>query len=453
MKNKSIILVLLFSIVFFAIERLLLNDDPVFTRFLEFQLVAIWAIVQYKSYKKFGLFSLYSLCLIGFFIFSIGAVLHFLVSGDDIRLLSRGFGDISFSYRTIQESLWVYSVFLLVSYISYDKLRMKGKLSAKISTLRPSLYYFKIGRFLMWSFLIIEIYQGYLFFNAFNANRVEIYLFGNMANPVPAWLRFLSTFFQVGYYFILASLPEEKIFKKYTLLYFVVIIPEILLGNRGMFGAFVLFYLWYYYTYYNKQIISTKTAVVLGVAMIVVFQMMEFMRDGTSASLSSISFTKFLVSQGVSFYILPLYIDNIGDIQYYLYPFILYNIVGGFSGYTGQSIEALSHKCGVGHQLMYTVNPNYYLAGGSFGSSSIVEVYDTGVVGLFFFSIFFAYMLYFFEKKFKTNRFFCFTCLFVVSHFILSARGSYFPQLYGAIKLFIFYKFIMFTIGKFVKRT
>lgn len=450
MKNNSIYLFI--SVTFLVLERLFLNNDFFQTKLLELQLVLIWVIAQYKSYKKFGLFSLYSLCMMGFFIFSIGAVFHFLVSGDDIRILERGFGDFKFSYRTIQESLWVYSAFILLSFVTYNSLFDRGKVRHTQHTLDSNLQYFDIGKYLMWGFLIIEIYKGYLYFNAFNANRVEIYLLGNMANPVPSWIRFLSTFFEVGYYFILASIPDPKVFKKYTLLYFVVLVPEIMLGNRGMFGAFLLFYLWYFYTYYKKQAISTKSAFLLGVFMLVIFQLMEFLRNGASASLSSISFTKFLVSQGVSFYILPIYIDNIGHIQYYLYPFILYNIIGGFSGYTGQGVEVLNYKCGVGHQLMYTVNPNYYLAGGSFGSSSIVEVYDTGIVGLIFFSIFFAYMLIFLERRFKSNRFFCFTCLFFVSHFILSARGSYFPQLYGIVKLFIFYIFL-WTMGKLVRKS
>lgn len=443
MKNISVIIVI--SGLLLLAERLFLTDGPLFTRFLEFQLVLFWAVAQYKSYKNFGLFSLYSLFLIGMFIFSIGAVFHFLVSGDDIRFLERGFGDFLFSYHTIQESLWVYSVFVFLSYLGYSYFHATKGVNKipDYKILRHNPTYFEIGKFLMWFFLIVEIYKGYLYFNAFNANRVEIYLYGNMANPVPSWLRLISTFFEVGYYFVLASIPDPKVFKKYSILYFVVLIPEIALGNRGMFGAFILFYLWYYYTFYKEQPIKVKYAAIGGVAMLVIFQMMEFIRDGADASLSSISLTKFLVSQGVSFYILPLYIDNANNILYYLYPFILYNIIGGFSGYTGQSVEALNYKCGVGHQLMYTVNSNYYLEGGSFGSSSIVEVYDIGIIGLLFFAVFFGYMLTFFERKFATKRFFCFTCLFFVCHFVLSARGSYFPQLFGTVKLFLFYKMIL----------
>lgn len=449
MKSTSVSIII-FSLLIFIIERLFLNNDEEFTRFMEFQLVVIWGFALYSSYKKFGLFSLYSLCLVGMFIFAIGGIFHFLVTGDDIRHVERGFGNHSFSYRTIQEALWAYSVFILLSYVVYDYLFHKS--SKKISNIR---FYcneklFFIGKILMWSFLAIQIYKGYLYFNAFNANRVEIFLLGNMANPVPTWVRFFAYFFEIGYYFVLASVPKESKFKRYSLLYFIVLIPEILLGNRGMFGAFALFYLWYNYTFFGKTVLKTRTAIIMGCIMLVIFQLMEFIRDGASYDITSISPTKFLVSQGISFYILPIYIDYINNVSYYLYPFFLYNILSGFTGYTGQSIDVLQHNCGVGHQLMYAVDPNYYLAGASFGSSSITEIYDAGIVGFMFFSIFFSVMIRFFERKFLTNMFIRFTCLVLVSHFILSSRGSYFPSLYAFLKLFIFYHLIIFFMNTFI---
>ena len=273
-----------------------------------------------------------------------------------------------------------------------------------------------------------------------------------MANPIPTWVRFIAYFFELGYYFIIASIPGERDFKKYSMLYFVVLIPQIMLGNRGMFGAFLLFYLWYYYSFYGKMAIKTITAIIGGVGMLVIFQLMEFMRDGANMSLSSISLTKFLVGQGVSFYILPLYIDYADSMQYYLYPFFLYNILSGFTGYTGQSIEVLQHNCGVGHQLMYTVDSSYYLAGASFGSSSITEIYDAGIIGFILLSVFFSIMLSFFEWKILTSRFFCLGGLMFVTHFVLSARGSFFPSLYGIVKLFLFYQFILLTVGKVIFR-
>ena len=448
MKDKTIVLIIIL-ILFFIVERFIFYDDVWVTRFMEFQVVVLWVFAMFKSYKQFGLFSLYSLCLIGFFIFSIGGIFHFLVSGDDIRHLERGFGVFTFSHKTIQKSLWAYSVFICLSYLSYKTFRKSSAETLKQRLVSNSIY-FQIGKILIYTFLVFQIYKGYLYYSAFSINRVEIFLLGNMANPVPAWVRFIAYFFELGYYFIVASIPKEKIFKKYSLIYFIALIPDIMLGNRSLFGAFILFYLWYYYSMYGKMAIKTKTAVIGAVVLLVIFQLMEFMRNGENMDLSSFSLTGFLVSQGVSFYILPLYIDYANNIQYHLYPFFLYNILGGFSGFTGQSMEVLMHKCGVGHQLMYAVNPNYYLSGASFGSSGIVEIYDAGIVGFIIFSIFFSVMLLFFERKMLTSRFFCLGSLSLVTDFVLFARGSYFPSLYGILKLFIFYQVVLLTIKKVV---
>ena len=447
MKNNIVILQILI-ILLLVFERFFLNNDATFTRFMEFQVVATWSIAMYYSYKNYGLFSLYSLCLIGIFMFAIGGIFHFLVSGNDIRYLERGFGEFVFTHRTIQEALWAYSVFIFLSYLSYKIFRSKNYNIILKNKLGRNETYFYIGRTLMFLFLVFQVYKGYLFYTSFSLNRVDIFLMGNMSNPVPTWLRFVAYIFEIGYYFILASIPDQREFKKYSFLYFVVFIPEIMLGNRGMLGAFLLFYLWYYYTFYGKMAIKTRTAVIGGFAMLIIFQLMEFMRDGANVNLASVSFTKFLVGQSVSFYILPLYIDYVDSMQYYLYPFFLYGILSGFTGYTGQSIEVLQHNCGVGHQLMYTVNPSYYLTGASFGSSSITEIYDAGILGFILLSIFFSIMLLFFERKIQTNRFFCFGSLVFISSFILSSRGSFFPSLYGIVKLFIFYNLFLLISGR-----
>jgi hypothetical protein len=66
--------------------------------------------------------------------------------------------------------------------------------------------------------------------------------------------------------------------------------------------------------------------------------------------------------------------------------------------------------------------------------------------------MFFSYMLIFFEKRFVSNRFICFACLMLFSHFVLSSRGSYFPYLYEFVKLFLFYKVVFLFMKSFVSK-
>lgn len=447
-KNISYLLLIILSVVIFLIEFFTVNENSFFTKFYEFQLLAIYGICQIQSVRKFGMFNIFTLILVGFFIFAIGGILHYFLSGDSIlELPGSGFGDFYFKNSEIQASLLIYTIFVLLAYLVYKRNYQNNDKTEYLIHYREQNYnpmYFKLGKWLMWSFLIIEIYKGYLYFSSFSLDRTLIYLYGNMANPVPTWVRFLATFYEMGYAFILCSLPDKTIFKKYSALYFVVLIPEILLGNRGMFGAFLLFFFWYYARFYNPQPIKTKYVFIGGALMLVVFQAMQFYRDDSDMSAVTFSLTLFLKGQSVSFFILPLYMQFASSMQYYLYPFVLYNLISGFSGYTGQSIEVLQHNCGVGHQLMYAINPDFYLSGASLGSSSITELYDLGIIGVIVGALFFPVMIVFFEKKFASSRFFLFLSFFLFTSFVMSSRGSFFPNTYAILKYFIFFKMLIY---------
>lgn len=444
-RDRYIIFILLSIAIFFIEENTLIIDRYYMTRFHELQLLLVYGWAQAQSIRKFGMFNIFSLVLVGFFIFAVGGVFHYYLSGDNIlEFTGHGFGDFYFTNSEMQMSLMIYSLFIIIAYFGYSYFyRKTSSYEERISINEKDIFYLKVGKFLMWGFLAVEIYKGYLYFSSFSIDRVLIYLYGNMENPVPSWVRLMATFFEMGYAFILCSKPDKSVFKHYSLLFFVVLIPEILLGNRGMFGAFILFFLWYYARFYNPRPIKMKYILIFGVFMLLVFQYMEFQRTGKDMSQVTFSVTEFLKGQATSFYILPIYIQNSSSIQYYLYPFVLYPILGGFSGYTGQSLEVLKHKCGVGHQLMYTVSPNYYLNGGSFGSSNIVELYDLGLLGIIAGAIFLPIMLSFLEKQFAKSRLALFMSYSLLTHFVLSARGSFFPQLYGIVKLILFYFLII----------
>ena len=453
--NKYILQILVVLCVF-GFEFLAINNDKVLTKLFEFQLLAVYGYAQWQSIRRFGMFNFFSLVLVGFFMFAIGGIFHYFISDDNItEITGGGFGDFYFTHAQIQQSLLIYTLFISLSYLTYNHIYRsipQFNTSTKKILVGNDVKYFKIGKFLMWAFLAVEIYKGYLYFTSFSLDRVMIYLYGNMANPVPGWVRFLATFFEMGYAFILCSVPDAKTFKKYSALYFVVLIPEIMLGNRGMLGAYILFFFWYYAKFYNPQPIKTKYVILLGVAMLFIFQVMQFYRDDSDMSAVSYSMTLFLKGQGISFFILPLYMQYAGSIQYYLYPFVLYNLISGFSGYTGQSIEVLQHNCGVGHQLMYAIDPGFYLSGASLGTSSITELYDLGIVGVIVGALLFPVMIAFFEKKFSKSRFALFLSFYLLSSFVLSARASYFPSLYVIVKYFIFYQLLL-VIYNFLKQT
>ena len=271
---------------------------------------------------------------------------------------------------------------------------------------------------------------------------------GNTINPIPSWVRFLATFFVIGYYFIVASKPSKEDFNKYSILYFALLIPDILVGNRGMLGMFIMFYFWYKNRFYGIKI-SKQALAVFGVSLILFFQAVEVLRNGISLSSATFSPTSFLKGQAVSFYLVPLYIQYSSSIMYYNYPFVLYNLLSGITGwgYSGQSIEVLQHNSGIGHQLMYAINPDVYLSGFSLGTSSVSELYDLGWIGVVVGAFFLGVMLMYSEKIISTKKLGLFLSYNLVANFIISARGSYFPGAYGIIKDIIFYFFVLFIFS------
>lgn len=442
------------SLLLLLIEHSFISENETMTRILQFQLIAIFGMIFWSSYKKFGLFSLISLILIGFFLFSIGGILHFLLSGENICELNIGFGYFEFKHRLIQETLLVYSVFLLYLYLSYCLFNKYNKNEEKEICFNSSHKFFVIGKTLMWLFLFIEIYKGYLYFQSFSMERVLLFLNGSNASPIPIWVRFFATFFEIGYLFILASKPEEKHFKGYSLLYFVVLIPEILIGNRMQLGVFLLYFFWYSNKIYKKQPFKTSTIVIFGFVMLLFFQAIEFYRNGLIVQDQSFSPTRFLAGQAVSFYLVPLYMIYASQIQYYSYPFVFYNILSGITGYgyNGQSIEVLEHNCGIGHQLVYAINPDVYLAGYSLGTSGVCELYEFGFTGIIIGAIIFAFMVKICENivsRFRLGLFLSFT---LVGSLVVFARSSFFPSAYMIIKYIVFYESCIIAFQFLIKQ-
>lgn len=174
----------------------------------------------------------------------------------------------------------------------------------------------------------------------------------------------------------------------------------------------------------------------------------------TNSEISEISLVSllqlFFISQSTSFYVLPLYIQYKTSIIDYNYPFILDPIIGGFTGATGQSYETLEVRSSLGHQLIYSLNPEYYLNGYSLGTTSIAELYEFGIVGILLGAILFAWMVYHFNYMVDKHRGYLLFSMIIFFALISSPRANFFPSLYDICKNLIFYLVIL-TLYKAIK--
>lgn len=442
-RRYNFLITLIVGLFCFLAEYWLTFETQEFSVLFMWQLIIVYLFVQYRSIKMFGLFNIYSIYVVSIFIFSVGGVIFSMFFNIDFSDFSMGIGDYKIPGNIMNRSFLLYSFMLLVSYFSYKQFNIQAITGNKLC-ISFNERNFKIGRFLMFFFMGIALYKGYLTYKYYASNRTLMFLLGSDNSLIPLYVRFFSTFFQLGYIFIISSLPSKKIFLKYSVLYLISMIMDLLTGNRSMFGASVLFFIWFYYRYYSSKIRLSYIFVVVFFA-VALFQYIGITRNGGDLDGYVITslFMTFFLEQSTSFFILPLYMIFENDILYYQYPYILYTIIGGFSGYTGQSIEVLQHKCGIGHQLIYSINPDYYLSGASLGSSSISELYEFGWVGVFLGALFLGKMFVYFERKVTSNRLWLLLSLPVFQQLIMSPRGSYFPSLYGILKILIFYCFIV----------
>lgn len=426
----------------FLIEFFVNKYFAVPTLFFEYQLLVLYLLILFKSLYARGIFNLFSIFLLTLALFSFMGIFISLFSDKiDYKDLSahaittEKIPDVIFS-----ESILAYTLFLVTISFSYNHFiqylsnRTKSSFHGSL-TFNTSLY--KLGRIVLWGSMGFIFYRSMLEFQLLRDNRALLFMEGSSNLGVPTFVRFMSTFYMLGYFFILSSNPPKRKFIIYSALYFIPIIPSVLVGNRMMFAVYFLFIFWYLHKVYQQKF-NNVLIILIGCGAVFLLQVVALMRDNIDTQFSIIDLVlMFFVLQSTSFYLMPLYIIYKDSLLYYNYPFILDPIWGSVMGATGQSYEVLATRSGLGHQLIYTINPSYYLNGFSLGSSCVTELYEFGLVGIFLGAIFLGWIITKIETI-KMNRY-CLFFSFEIFYWIVSSpRNTYFFSLYSLIKLSLF---------------
>jgi oligosaccharide repeat unit polymerase len=283
-------------------------------------------------------------------------------------------------------------------------------------------------------------------------NFVKLYIGGSSALTIPSYLRLGSILFKSGYMLILASLPKKSTFIRYSFLNLGLMLPQVAIGFRGTWSISIIFIIWYYVKVYNRKI-DYKKILIGGFALVVLLQIVAFSREKRDVDGIRIIniFVLFFASQSMSFNVLPLYIQFKNSMIPHNYPFILDPILSMLIRADGQSLEVLGRRSSLGHQLVYTINPNYYLGGFSLGTSSIAELYEFGIIGIIVGSILFSWYVAKFNKLIMHNRWILFLSYVFTSHIISSPRAAFLPSAYEIIRL-SFFAFVIFHFFDWIKK-
>ena len=441
-------LVYCFLFLIFYIEYQFVNDVALFTNWYLFQLLLLCFVSLWHSIKRFGLHNLYSLLLISITLFWFSGLFISIFYPDfDYREMS-SFINISISEKNMQKTLILYSVFLA----GLNVITGVGKAKRETFSLETNTCYLKLGKFLMLSMFVFALYKAKIEFTLLVGNRSSLFLDGNSSLNIPIYIRAFSNLFRIGFLFIIASVPSKGDFIKYSLLYIITLVPSLGFGNRMLFALTILYIIWYVGYVYKCKFNAVKI-ILFAVGLVVLFQVIALMRTGDNSDSYSLLFlfALFFISQSISFYILPLYMESMSHLGDYPYPFVCDAFFAGFIQTSGQSIDTLSHRANLGHQLVYYLNPDYYLSGYSLGTSSIAELYEFGIWSVFIGSVLLAFFIFYFQNKVISSHLLLFLSFVIVTSIVSSPRNSYFISLFNLVRdtsMFFFCKYAWIIYAK-----
>lgn len=451
MKIKHLIY-LFFIFIVLAIERWLItlesiNSNLAFTNFLEIQLFVAYIMICHKSIKKFGLYNLFTLFMFTLGLFNFMKIFYGLFFPDNYRDVVSMI-PIDINERTVQETIWVFTLFTVTMYLCYSISvnKIKKKQAYVLDSLKGGWAFsfdnkmFTIGRAVMLLSFPFVLYRCYIEITFFSGlSFTEVYIGGSQAIPIPSYIRTLTVFYQVGFMMILGSRPSKRLFFIYSGLYVLSVLPYLVIGLRNIFALTVLTLLWYYIKVFNAKIKMWKILIPI-ILFIILLQITSIYRDGeevTAAILTLIPM--FLTYQSTSMYVLALYIQHRDVIIPHSYPYFLDPAIGWLSGVDGQSLEVLEKRSSLGHQMVYTISPDAYLGGMSFGSSCIAELYEFGFIGIVIGSIIMAWVIAKFDLNIKMNRYYLLLSFFFCSYVLLAPRSTYLPNIYFLLRYVFVY--------------
>lgn len=415
------------------------NRDTSITYIYIAQLFFFFFVSYISTIRRAGVLHIFSLLHLTTFVFAFGGIL--VTPFTDVVSFRESHSPLpmTFTENVVQKIIILYTVYVCTTYLFYWGLIDYKELGRKgLCKLETNEKYLKLAKYTMLITLPFAIYYSILQFQivAAEGGRTALYAAGgNDAIGVPIYVRIPNMFFTASFYILIASCPPKKDFIKYLLIYFITLVPILLMGERGEVIVPIIFTLWYMKSNYNIKINYVKLGA-LALAIMAVAYIITFTRLGDDVGELStlIIITGFLGTSATSFSLLGYYITYKDQIMPHSYPFVFDSFLGGMTGYSGQSLETLEHRASIGHHLVYTLNPNYYLSGASTGTSYLTECYEFGLFGVILGAFVLALFMIFIDYKMRKSYYMMVFLFLLFSNIILSPRGSLFLGIYDIIK-------------------
>ena len=402
------------------------------------QLGIVFALSYSGTVIKLGWTHLFSLLQFTTFVFMVSTpLLSPLADGDTIRIAYSPIHN-SFKEEIVQRVMLIFSIYISTSFLAYfSKIRVRKPSNRNYLCDKQSDLYFKVGKICVITMLPFALlYSTFLM----TISREDLYSSGTGAMGMPVYIRISNMIYTIGFYLIVASKPSYKDFCKYTLLYFISLIPALLSGERGEVLLVVVFFIWYITKFYNKKV-KLLVIGILGLLGVVSSYIISFTRNDLGIESNDLfkMVLTFFSESSTTCKLTSFYVENRDAVEHG-YPFFLDQAIYGIKNLllgqpsAGQSLEMLATRSSLGHNLVYYLNPDYYLGGNSTGTAWVAECYEFGIIGIMLGAILLAWFIHFYEDRIVFGRF---SSIFTYEFFgaiVMSPRGSLLPSIYSILK-------------------
>jgi hypothetical protein len=453
--NLSVILIVIFFIVgvFFELTQSLSTTNIIF---VECCFIFTFLIILFVSVKVSSILSVYSLFLILSFIFNYGRIFLELVTD-----YSYDHTDL-FYYAPIEYDEKLKLILLMYSCLVFSFLSFSLFYKKSDNLIKPDYTLQKISKYIMIICSIPLVYNYTIELVYILKNGYLALFTGSMRENTETFLPSLvPRLFTFGFLLFIASIPSEKDFKKFMILYMSIMLFNALKGQRGDLLLNLVIVIWYFFNFYHKKINYKK---ILGIAVIilVVSESLAAFRVGKDIGLDTIVSAplSFIENNGLSLNV-PLYLIKFDEdlsskgIPYLFAPIhdYFYRVfIDRSVFYNGPSAELLETSNFLPYHVINFINIDSFYNGQGTGTSYLAEFYDLGGIylggGLFFILV--ALIMQYERGLFK-YRYLLFLSPIVVGQFIYMPRDAFFKIIDNCTPYTIGYLLLMLILGRYMR--
>lgn len=396
MLRKNLILDLIFSIPILFI----LYFSIVFS--LDYYSLIITILSFYvviSAYFKQGFYSFSFLFSVSFVLFNSSRYILDFFNYIDVRDISF-FAHYTISYidYEIQSILLILFIFCLIIFISIERREVKPFLYLDLN---------KYQKFILISLFLLslasQIYKVN-FLLTFSRDVGYISFQGNYSkyiSQVPSFVRLLSYFFTISYFFLVISVKlSERGYKFISLIYLAVFAYTTTLGGRALFFTSLFVVIWLYGRLYGKRSVSFKSFISISLVLLFILglgQLIVAERMGDDASINAMMVVPLILyDQGTTITVFSLVqkaYSTVSDfnvmtdhiLRYFYMPFSGLLNFFGLDFKFGSFVEVVARR----------IDPSAFEEGYGLGGSMMAELY----LYFWWFSVFFFYLVLLFYKK------------------------------------------------------